>query len=103
MQLTELITRHLNVPEARERSTISISFGVSSQIINIQEIHLCSIIHIQLLPKLHKGKKKKNSLQQKSMHVFALQSKLYLFSLLGTLCDSIQDLWAWVMVIEVFQ
>lgn len=59
MQLTELITRHLNVPEARERSTISISFGVSSQIINIQEIHLCSIIHIQLLPKLHKGKKKK--------------------------------------------
>lgn len=92
MQLTELITRHLNVPEARERSTISISFGVSSQIINIQEIHLCSIIHIQLLPKLHKGKKKKNSLQQKSMHVFALQSKLYLFSLLGTLCDSIQDL-----------
>lgn len=62
MQLTELITRHLNVPEARERSTISISFGVSSQIINIQEIHLCSIIHIQLLPKLHKVKKKKKKL-----------------------------------------
>lgn len=73
MQLTELITRHLNVPEARERSTISISFGVSSQIINIQEIHLCSIIHIQLLPKLQKGKKKK-TLRSKNQCTFLLFS-----------------------------
>lgn len=80
MLVIELISRQLNAPEARERS-ISISFGTTSQIINIQEIHLCSIIHIQLLPKLHNGRK--NSLQQKSMHVFALQTKLYLFSLLG--------------------
>lgn len=52
---------------------------------------------------MEEKKKKQRFAAKKSMHVFALQTKLYLFSLLGIIGHSIQDLWAWVMLIEVFQ